>query len=76
MISKNLMFLLEDVAEKIGGSRQAVAKWENGETNFNFNHIFILFIQQAIYLKCYLTKNHYSHLLQLVHESHIQDNIY
>ena len=39
MISKNLMFLrnahhftLEEVAEKIGVSRQAVAKWENGET--------------------------------------------
>lgn len=37
MISKNLMFLrnahhftLEYVAEKIGVSRQAVAKWENG----------------------------------------------
>ena len=39
MISKNLMFLrnahhftLEYVAEKIGVSRQAVAKWENGES--------------------------------------------
>ena len=45
MISKNLMFLrnahhftLEYVAEKIGVSRQAVAKWENGEsiTRLNF----------------------------------------
>ncbi len=39
MIDQNLMFLrsahhytLEEVAEKIGVSRQAVAKWENGET--------------------------------------------
>lgn len=39
MISENLQFLRrefhfsqEDVAEKIGVSRQAVAKWESGET--------------------------------------------
>lgn len=39
MISKNLIFLrnayhmtLEEVADKIGVSRQAVGKWENGET--------------------------------------------
>lgn len=49
MISMNLAFLRnahqfsqEDIAEKIGVSRQAVAKWENGETIPDLNNCIAL----------------------------------
>lgn len=49
MISMNLAFLRnahqfsqEEVAEKIGVSRQAVAKWENGETLPDLNNCMAL----------------------------------
>ncbi|MBS5112296.1 MAG: helix-turn-helix domain-containing protein [Coprobacillus cateniformis] len=49
MISKNLMYLrqihkltLEELAERVGVSRQAVAKWENGETIPDLNNCMAL----------------------------------
>lgn len=49
MISQNLTFLrkahrlsLEDLAEKVGVSRQALAKWEQGETMPDLNNCIAL----------------------------------
>ena len=41
-LRKKFRYTQEEVAEKIGVSRQAVAKWENGETVPDINNCIAL----------------------------------